>query len=777
MLRRLGGSSGSLWKPKNPHSLEYLKYLQNVLQKNEKLTEPNRKIIVEALRAISEILIWGDQNDGSVFDFFLERQMLSHFLQIMEQDTGLFVSVQLLQTLNILFENIRHETSLYFLLSNNHVNHIITHRFDFSNEEILAYYVSFIKTLSMRLNPATIHFFFNETTNDFPLLTETLKLFDSKETMVRIAVRTVVLNIIRVKEEGLQKYLITALKVYLCDLIDQLVGMSIDLDVFVRSAENVTANRERLRDKVDDLIDIFHYVGDLLETNSIADSLSSLLTSRFIFPLLFNSLIARRNNQAVLLTPISALFYASQILLVISHRPLILSFLQAFLFEDASILCSQWIRSEDSYCLQTAPLTDSTISEERAFFHGLLAALDSTQNDDYLSFYALMVIYAMLQNKGDVSDILAAASIPHNGATGTVVTCEPRIVKCLIDVVESAAKADSRLRPITLELTCIVLRQLVLTVDDDNTLHEAIARSASVVQAVMGTHLATALSKEQLFLEMFEDEYHELTTQTLRLNAVGWEMLLPPAASPFSGLPLNKRLSSGHEERVRTNIQLYLHTRKLKQDMLGEQETHLPLQIDLHAVVRVGDCINLNNSDLLSVTVSFSRHEKQSRFLVTDRLQLILVEPDTKKAGWAIVTFVGLLQDTQITGDASDSRSLHVVVESRAGIKRPGPLLSARFIFDDHIRCMAAKQRLTKGRQNARQLKMGLICDLLGCRTEVLARSNPYKIVKGCAPGSARKQLDTPANDGLGSSKSSSNSIPEDPVTSANPSGSKIHHI
>ena len=41
------------------------------------------------------------------------------------------------------------------------------------------------------------------------------------------------------------------------------------------------------------------------------------------------------------------------------------------------------------------------------------------------------------------------------------------------------------------------------------------------------------------------------------------------------------------------------------------------------------------------------------------------------------------------------------------------PLLSATFTFDDHIRCMAAKQRLTKGRIKARQRKMHQIANLL----------------------------------------------------------------
>jgi hypothetical protein len=52
-----------------------------------------------------------------------------------------------------------------YLLSNNHVNSIIVHKFDFSDEEVMAYYISFLKTLSLKLNAHTIHFFYNEVRN------------------------------------------------------------------------------------------------------------------------------------------------------------------------------------------------------------------------------------------------------------------------------------------------------------------------------------------------------------------------------------------------------------------------------------------------------------------------------------------------------------------------------------------------------------------------------------------------------------------------------------
>jgi protein CLEC16A len=90
--------------------------------------------------------------------YFLEKHMLAHFLNILSQKTGQQVKVQLLQTLSILITGIKSETHLCtppsahpptrpdliwcvisppradYMLSNNHINELITHRFDFSNE-------------------------------------------------------------------------------------------------------------------------------------------------------------------------------------------------------------------------------------------------------------------------------------------------------------------------------------------------------------------------------------------------------------------------------------------------------------------------------------------------------------------------------------------------------------------------------------------------------------------------------------------------------------------
>ncbi|XP_075973787.1 C-type lectin domain containing ema isoform X2 [Anticarsia gemmatalis] len=286
---------GASWgRPKNPHSLERLKYLHNILCKNTTVSESNRGTLVESLRCIAEILIWGDQNDSSVFDFFLEKNMLSYFLKIMRQKCGgsSYVCVQLLQTLNILFENIRNETSLYYLLSNNHVNSIIVHKFDFSDEEVMAYYISFLKTLSLKLNNHTIHFFYNEHTKDFPLYTEAIKFFNHSETMVRIAVRTLTLNVYRVQDASMLRFIRDRTAApYFSNLVWFIGKHILELDACVRNDAD-HQSQQKLDDLVAEHLDHLHYINDILCLNipDLNDVLTEHLLHKLLVPLYIYSL-------------------------------------------------------------------------------------------------------------------------------------------------------------------------------------------------------------------------------------------------------------------------------------------------------------------------------------------------------------------------------------------------------------------------------------------------------------------------------------------------------
>lgn len=242
------------------------------------------KYLVDTLRSIAEILIWGDQNDGTVFEYFLEKNIFAHFLNVLylnfESVQRTDVSIQLLQTLNILFENLKNDTSFYFLLSNNHVNEIIQHDFDFNNEEILAYYISFLKTLSLRLNEHTVHFFFNEHSRNFPLYSAALRFITHQEFMVKIAARTITLNVFRLQYGPTTRYICDHTA---SDFFKNVVGQM--YAIYQRLSER-PSSKDEVVNLLEEHQELLHYAADILmtETDELSEMLTSILLSDLVEP-------------------------------------------------------------------------------------------------------------------------------------------------------------------------------------------------------------------------------------------------------------------------------------------------------------------------------------------------------------------------------------------------------------------------------------------------------------------------------------------------------------
>ena len=179
-----------------------LRTLHEELVLNKNVHRHNAEVVIERLRQLAEMVVYGDNNNELLFDFFCEMNMLSLFLEIMWTESGcpMKVHVQILQTLSILISCVRNETSLYYLLSNNYINEILIypHNFDVDDDGLCDQFVSFLKTLSLRLNEQTVQFFFVERTGSFPLLSRAIDLLHHHEPMVRIAAQATVLNVYQV---------------------------------------------------------------------------------------------------------------------------------------------------------------------------------------------------------------------------------------------------------------------------------------------------------------------------------------------------------------------------------------------------------------------------------------------------------------------------------------------------------------------------------------------------------------------------------------------------
>ncbi|XP_017076458.1 protein CLEC16A homolog isoform X1 [Drosophila eugracilis] len=811
-----GGPWGG--RPKNRLSLEHLKYLYSILEKNTTVSESNRGLLVESLRCIAEILIWGDQHDSLVFDFFLEKNMLSYFLHIMRQKSGgsSFVCVQLLQTLNILFENIRNETSLYYLLSNNHVNSIMVHKFDFSDEDVMGYYILFLKTLSLKLNTHTIHFFYNEHTNDFPLYTEAIKFFNHPESMVRIAVRTISLNVYKVQNSSMLRFIRDKTAApYFSNLVWFIGKHILELDTCVRTDIDHQSN-QKLSNLVAEHLDHLHYLSDilLLDIKDLNAVLTEHLLHKLFVPLYIFSLtpappppslaVVTQNLAAVLnrnvdidiqemhnprVSSIVALFLLSLVFLVVSHAPLVHALAWVILNGDHSVFkegaaeilnsyvehrevvvpgfgepnesleqaldtvtgqssASSYALSEDSGVESSSPAateldsqTDAIEAEQtklrnitdeekqllqktsssaksdfvemaKPFLDTVLHALDCTEND-YLALLSLCLIYAMSHNRDGIKNEWFEQVLAKS--TRGSFSYKTALIEQLLNIITQSSQPSSRIRLITVEIALELLVTFTRPSSDETRCITAAqqdllfsARNQSMVV------LRNFYKSEDIFLDLFEDEYNEMRKAQLNVEFLCMDstILLPPTGTPLTGINFTRRLPCGEVEKARRAIRVYFLLRRTCQKFLNEKESLLPLTNVIN-LVQVENVLDLNNSDLIACTVVAKDSSKQRRFLVIDALQLILVEPDAKLLGWGVAKFVGFLQDVEVQGDKDDSRCLHITVHRGGVTHNRSPLLSAKFLFDDHIRCMAAKQRLTKGRSKARQKKMYQIAQLI----------------------------------------------------------------
>lgn len=194
MLARLGALLG---RPKFRYTIEELQELHSTLLRNPVVTEANRATVVETLRSVAEFIVWGDQNDPRLFGYLVEHNVLAYLQHLLRQPAhrGGEVARQVLQTLSITLQSVTTAAGLQLLLVNGYLNSIIELPFDFEDDEVLGYYITFLKAAALKLSPQTARFFISGPPGReaCPLYTQAIRLAGHREGMVRAAVRTITL--------------------------------------------------------------------------------------------------------------------------------------------------------------------------------------------------------------------------------------------------------------------------------------------------------------------------------------------------------------------------------------------------------------------------------------------------------------------------------------------------------------------------------------------------------------------------------------------------------
>uniref|UniRef100_A0A1D1YYN4 Protein CLEC16A n=1 Tax=Anthurium amnicola TaxID=1678845 RepID=A0A1D1YYN4_9ARAE len=230
-------------------------------------------------------------------------------------------------------------TSSDYIFSNEHISHLIVHPFDFKNEELLSYYISFLRAISGKLNKSTIPLLVkaeNDKVISFPLYTKAIEFSSDGESMVRIAVRALTLNVYHVGDEHVNTYICSApLSDYFSDLVKRFLKQCTELNNLVsRAAENPESSdtTSNILAAVDRIEDDLYYFSDIISAG--VPDMGRLITNNIlellVFPLLLPSL--KEQPDVAQIGVITSLYLLCCILHIVKTKELASSIASALFF-------------------------------------------------------------------------------------------------------------------------------------------------------------------------------------------------------------------------------------------------------------------------------------------------------------------------------------------------------------------------------------------------------------------------------------------------------------
>ncbi|KAL1198210.1 Protein TRANSPARENT TESTA 9 [Cardamine amara subsp. amara] len=319
----------SFLRPRDRFSLGELRYLTDQLRKIQIVNEANKDFVVEALRSIAEILTYGDQHDPSFFEFFMEKQVMGEFVRILRVSKTVTVSVQLLQTMSIMIQNLKSEQAIYYLFSNEYVNYLITYTFDFQHEELLSYYISFLRAVSGKLNKHTISLLLkteNDVVVSFPLYVEGIQFAFHEENMIRTAVRALTLNVYHVGDESVNDYVVSPPHTeYFSKLVSFFQKQCMDLSEMVLNTLKSPSpdSGGKLFSAVDGIEDTLYYFSDVISAGipDIGRLITDHILQHLTIPLLLPSLYSEAIND-ISIDPVTSLYLLCCIVRIVKIKDL-----------------------------------------------------------------------------------------------------------------------------------------------------------------------------------------------------------------------------------------------------------------------------------------------------------------------------------------------------------------------------------------------------------------------------------------------------------------------
>eukprot|EP00924_Labyrinthula_sp_SR-Ha-C_P008284 maker-scaffold_11-snap-gene-8.41-mRNA-1 protein AED:0.10 eAED:0.10 QI:70/1/1/1/1/1/2/28/426 len=303
--------------------------------------------VVESVRVLAELVIYSENHSGNpqiflIFEYFIEQNVF-HLLFVLVQAAMTAPSIlqQVLQTLAMIFQNIKKEIHLYLLFSNPSFPLFLQENYPLDNEEVSALLVTLLKVLSAHLSTETLPFFL-VSSSEFPLFDRSLTLLTHQERMVCNAAKTILLSVLSLESNFSLEYIFSfnfngqTIQPNLLDNLSYLVQK--DCILLDEKSKNVSLTDRKnglvhaLEDQLDDTTELFFFLSDVLE-NIRVQEYKQLVRNEFLSRILDDFIFQRVENLSV-----AVLFCLSCLLKEFSDELFVVSIMKRILSGNPSFL-------------------------------------------------------------------------------------------------------------------------------------------------------------------------------------------------------------------------------------------------------------------------------------------------------------------------------------------------------------------------------------------------------------------------------------------------------
>ena len=605
--------------------------------------------------------------------------MLDIFANILCQQFDRSVIIQLLQTGILLIHNLTKDSSKDFLIQSAFYTELISQPFDFTDEEVVENYTSFLKGLAVNLSRSQILEIV--TSKHYTLFTGAMMFFNYQDHLVKNASRTVILSILKRNLHAVNDSTVTEF------IMES--GFFYNIVNSVRESTSLICKTKsislpKLEELVYDALDTIYFLNDVTQQNSEVYNrkIHEVMLYAFVLPILGSSLITDTISSHHIPIAVS-LYVTSQILNIVKYQPLVKDMI--------SIMISQYMPESYVQVMREAPCRDvfpDRCSEEitaNPIYYNICQFLKC--RDDNLIALTFYMLQACIHGCTP-EDLVQIGILP--GAT------EDNYCS-LVSLIGETLMANMQFRFVTCSLACKVLKDL-----HDRAKLRSHRIEHQVIKDLLRKfiEIVSNLTKEEeceVFLNQFKDEWGFV-------SKVNWSekvnlpihFLCPSIDEGSFNIPLENRQCVNEKECKINDIRLFLMYRKAMFLMLHPLNTAyqvLPLNDGLKFELKDNELYTLNEPFFKQRTLFYVRiRDKKiagTRILVKDDETFIIASFDDIIGKYRIEHGVNFRKISLI--DRNESKVISVRLEDNRIID---------IFFDDALHWLSLRNSYEKSIRN-----------------------------------------------------------------------------